>query len=50
MFVRSRVELGIAAQTKRPTSVVLFTEPKDKELLEKFEEIKERVISKNKYF
>jgi len=27
-YVRSRVELGIAAQTKKPTSVVLLTDPK----------------------
>jgi H/ACA ribonucleoprotein complex subunit 2 len=50
MYVRSRMELGIAAQTKRPTSVVLLQMPKDKELIEKFEEVKEKVVEKNKHF
>jgi len=31
MFVPSKQELGIASQTKRPTSVVLITAFKDKE-------------------
>lgn len=51
MYVRSRMELGIAAQTKRPTSVVLLTEPKkDKELLQKYEELREKIVDRNKYF
>ncbi len=29
IFVRSRLELGIAAETKKPTSVVLMTKPAD---------------------
>lgn len=33
IYVRSRMELGIAAETKKPTSVVLMLAPKDKELL-----------------
>ena len=27
IFVKSRMELGAAAETKKPTSVVLLTEP-----------------------
>eukprot|EP00330_Aristerostoma_sp_ATCC50986_P000896 CAMPEP_0114577806 /NCGR_PEP_ID=MMETSP0125-20121206/2424_1 /TAXON_ID=485358 ORGANISM="Aristerostoma sp., Strain ATCC 50986" /NCGR_SAMPLE_ID=MMETSP0125 /ASSEMBLY_ACC=CAM_ASM_000245 /LENGTH=116 /DNA_ID=CAMNT_0001767401 /DNA_START=27 /DNA_END=377 /DNA_ORIENTATION=+ len=32
MYVRSRMELGVAAQTKRPTSVVLLSEPSGEDL------------------
>ncbi len=35
-FVRSRMELGIAAETKKPTSVVLLIEPDDKKYKKKF--------------
>ncbi len=33
IFVRSRLELGIAAETKKPTSVVLLEKPKGADLL-----------------
>ena len=37
VFVRSRVELGLASETKRPTSVVMLQTPKDDAALaEKF--------------
>jgi H/ACA ribonucleoprotein complex subunit 2 len=32
IFVRSRMELGIAAETKKPTSVVLMLKPKNEDL------------------
>ena len=35
-FVRSRMELGIAAETKKPTSVVLLLEPEDKKYKKKY--------------
>ena len=49
IYVRSRVELGAAAQTKRPTSVILILEPKDKETKAKYHGLLEKVISKNPY-
>ncbi len=33
IFVRSRMELGVAAETKKPTSVVLMLAPKAEELV-----------------
>jgi H/ACA ribonucleoprotein complex subunit 2 len=51
-FVRSRMELGIAAQTKKPTSVVLLSEPKDKneKSLQKYNRLLQRVRKFNPYF
>lgn len=43
------MELGVAAQTKRPTSVVLIGEPSGEKHTEKFDFVKERIVSKNKY-
>ena len=37
IFVRSRMELGIAAETKKPTSVVLMMEPEEKKYKKKYE-------------
>jgi H/ACA ribonucleoprotein complex subunit 2 len=42
-FVRSRMELGIAAETKKPTSVILLIEPDDKKYKKKFLAIAEKV-------
>jgi H/ACA ribonucleoprotein complex subunit 2 len=36
IFVRSRMELGVAAETKKPTSVVLMLKTKTEGLSEKF--------------
>jgi len=36
IFVRSRMELGIASETKKPTSVVLLTGATSEQLKEKF--------------
>ena len=47
IYVRSRAELGVAAQTKRPTSVILLLEPKDKELKERYHELVAKVSAKN---
>lgn len=49
IYVRSRMELGIAAQTKKPTSVTLMQTPKDKDLKEKFQKLHEKINSSNPY-
>jgi H/ACA ribonucleoprotein complex subunit 2 len=36
IFVRSRMELGVAAETKKPTSVVLMLKTKTEGLSDKF--------------
>lgn len=43
------MELGIAAETKKPTSVTLMLAPKDKDLLEKFQKLHAKVNSSNPY-
>ena len=43
------MELGIAAETKKPTSVTLMLAPKDKDLLEKFQKLHTKVNSSNPY-
>lgn len=48
-FVRSRMELGAAAQTKKPTSVVLLMQPQDEDLLEKFDKLGEKIKEANPY-
>jgi len=50
-FVRSRLELGQAAQTKRPTSVVLIVEPEgDEKLTKRYEKINSKLRKMNEYF
>lgn len=51
-FIRSRLELGQAAQTKRPTSVVLLmTPPEDNEkLTKKHSKIAKKLRKINEYF
>lgn len=50
-FIRSRLELGQAAKTKRPTSVVLLVTPTDDaKLLKKFTKIDEKLRKLNEYF
>ena len=49
IYVRSRMELGTAAQTKKPTSVVLLIKPEDKKLLAKFNKIDEKIRKVNMY-
>jgi len=49
MYVRSRMELGTAALTKRPTSVVLILKPDDKESKEKYNQLFEKIKAKNPY-
>ena len=50
-FIRSRMELGVAAQTKKPTSVVLLCPPKDDEkTIAKFNKLLEKIRSKNPFF
>lgn len=39
IFVRSRLELGVAAETKKPTSVVLLQTPKNEDLAEKYNKL-----------
>lgn len=46
IFVRSRVQLGLSASTKRPTSVILLTDPpKDSPMAKKFYKIKKKLLS-----
>ena len=51
IYVKSRSEIGEACKTKRPTSCVLVTKPKDKnaELKESFDRCHELVLAKNNY-
>ena len=50
VFVRSRLELGVAAETKKPTSVVLLLAPKKTELAEKFNKLHEKLTANNPFF
>jgi H/ACA ribonucleoprotein complex subunit 2 len=50
IWVRSRMELGTAAQTKKPTSVVLLVNPNDESKLNgKFQKINSKVRAINPY-
>lgn len=49
-FVRSRMELGVAAQTKKPTSVVLLMAPESEKALTKFNKLMDKIKKINKYF
>ncbi|KRX03350.1 hypothetical protein PPERSA_05708 [Pseudocohnilembus persalinus] len=51
VYVRSRMELGVAAQTKKPTSVVLLTPGKDCDegLQAKFEAVQQKIRKINPY-
>lgn len=49
IFVRSRMELGIAAETKKPTSVTLLLESSKEELQEKYEKLFEKIKKYNPY-
>jgi hypothetical protein len=43
------MELGAAAQTKKPTSVILMTKPDDKSLQEKFDSLSTKLFEGNPY-
>ena len=49
IYDRSRMELGTAALTKKPTSVVLLLKPEDKKLLAKFNKLDEKIRKVNVY-
>ncbi len=50
IWVRSRMELGTAAQTKKPTSVVLLIKPdEDSKLSGKFQKLNAKVTTLNPY-
>lgn len=49
IYIRSRMELGSAAQTKKPTSVVLLQAPEEKKLKAKFEKLFEKIKTLNPY-
>ena len=49
VFVRSRMELGVAAETKKPTSVALLLPPEDEELAEKYEKLFAKINKANPY-
>ena len=46
IFVRSRMELGVAAETKKPTSVVLMLSSKSEALAEKYQKLHDKIIKK----
>lgn len=48
-FVKSRMLLGVAAQTKKPTSVVLLMEPTDQALKAKYTTIYEKIKAINPF-
>jgi H/ACA ribonucleoprotein complex subunit 2 len=49
-FIRSRMELGSAAQTKRPTSVVLLLRPDDDaKLAKKFDKMAKSIKESNPF-
>lgn len=50
IYVRSRMELGVAAETKKPTSVVLMQAPKGEELAEKFNKLHDKILNSHPYF
>jgi hypothetical protein len=43
------MELGIAAETKKPTSVTLMLAPKDADLKEKYTKLHSKINSSNPY-
>ena len=49
VFVKSRMELGTAAETKKPTSVVLLTQPENAKTLKKYTSIHAKVLQINPY-
>ena len=50
VFVRSRLELGTADETKKPTSVVLMTATSNESLIEKYNHLHEKLKACNPYF
>lgn len=49
IYIRSRMELGTASQTKKPTSVVLLLKPEDKKIQAKFAKIEAKIRKLNVY-
>eukprot|EP01016_Furgasonia_blochmanni_P023071 TRINITY_DN249_c0_g2_i2.p1 TRINITY_DN249_c0_g2~~TRINITY_DN249_c0_g2_i2.p1 ORF type:complete len:202 (+),score=61.16 TRINITY_DN249_c0_g2_i2:64-606(+) len=49
IYVKSRMELGVAAQTKRPTSVVLLTPPEDEKLRAKYDKLFGKIQNANPF-
>ena len=50
IFVRSRMELGVAAETKKPTSVVLMLATKTDQLAEKYNKLHEKITKNHPFF
>lgn len=50
IYVRSRMELGVAAETKKPTSVILMTTPSAEELKEKYTKLHDKILASHPYF
>lgn len=50
IFVRSRMELGVAAETKKPTSVILMQPTKTESLAEKFNKLHEKILKNHPFF
>jgi H/ACA ribonucleoprotein complex subunit 2 len=49
VFVRSRMELGIAAETKKPTSVILMQGTKNQELSDKLDKLHKKIKESNPF-
>ena len=49
VFVRSRMELGIASETKKPTSVVLMQNPSSEKLKEKYDKLHSKIEASHPY-
>lgn len=50
VYVRSRLELGVAAETKKPTSVILMLTTKTESLSEKYEKLYEKLLKSQATF
>ena len=49
LYIPSRNTLGIASETKKPTSVVLLLPPKSESQQEKFDTYSEKIAAMNPY-
>ena len=49
VYVRSRMELGVASETKKPTSVVLMQDPTSEKLQEKYQKLHDKIEASHPY-
>ena len=50
IFVRSRLELGVAAESKKPTSVVLMQATKTEAIAEKYQKLHDKILKNHPFF